>query len=489
MNPLTSLSGKLILASVLMVVTALAIAGLAFVAVTQDDEREAKLERVAGDAGAIQQDFLILQLRREPVESLIEFVNDAADKYDVRVLMIDFSDKIVADSEGELIGDRLDLEQSLQSGELIAEDSPYVAFEPESGTATGLVIVAPSNTLVPAVRVDVSTSAPVLVKYALVLAIPKETLANAWLETLPTMALAAGIAVPVAIVMTIIISLYITRPLDKLTRAALAMAQGKFDVDTGVHRSDEVGRLAQAFQTMAQRVGDAQTKMRNLVANVSHDMKTPLTSILGFSRALEQDPPADPQELRRMAAIIREEAERLSTRLTDLLYLSEIESGQVVLQSDVVDVAALVGGVAGRISEDAGRRGIELEASLAPAEVVTDGQKLERVVENLLDNARKFTPEGGRITVRSGRENGAAWIEVANTNPGMQEEELPRLFERFYRRDRSRAAGRRRLAGSGLGLPIARDLVALLGGHLTASLVDGLVVFRVHLPDLEAARA
>ena len=118
------------------------------------------------------------------------------------------------------------------------------------------------------------------------------------------------------------------------------MASGNFDVEVPAGREDEIGRLAQAFSTMAERVGQAQAQMRALVANVSHDMKTPLTSVLGFSQAL-RDETATEAETRRMAAIIHEEAERLNARLNDLLYLAELESGQVLLREDEVDVREL----------------------------------------------------------------------------------------------------------------------------------------------------
>ncbi|HSP56173.1 MAG TPA: HAMP domain-containing sensor histidine kinase, partial [Dehalococcoidia bacterium] len=246
--------------------------------------------------------------------------------------------------------------------------------------------------------------------------------------------------------------------------------------------------LARAFTDMAERVGQAQTKMRALVGNISHDMKTPLTSIIGFSQALRDDEKMSISESQRMAAIIHEEAQRLNARLNDLLYLSEIESGQVVLQRDVVDMSSVLRIAIERVQRDIGSRGITLAADLSDVEVTTDGQKLERILENLLDNARKFTPDGGQITVRTGVDavSGAAWSEVSNNQEGLTEEELPLLFDRFYRRDRSRNG---RQAGSGLGLAIARDLAQLLGGSLTASLENGFITFHLELPASGAATA
>jgi signal transduction histidine kinase len=218
--------------------------------------------------------------------------------------------------------------------------------------------------------------------------------------------------------------------------------------------------------------------MRGLVANVSHDLKTPLTSILGFSQALRDGGASDDAEVRRMGGVIHDEAARLSTRLNDLLLLSELESGEALLQRAEVDLKKLVESAVDRIEPEATARHVRLHTQLdGEVTVSADGAKLERAIENLLDNARKYTPERGVLRTRLYRENGHACIEVANTAPDIAEDELPRLFERFYRRDRARAQG----GGSGLGLSIARELVELHGGTLDAALRDGQLVLTVRL--------
>ncbi len=411
-------------------------------------------------------------------------MDGAADDYDVRALIIDLDGAVLADSADELRGARIALEGSIVSRVAVAGGiAPYVTIRPAEGSpGSDLVLVAPP---------EIGPARPAFgliglrqLRYSLVLAVPEDTLAGAWLELLPELGLAAAIAVPVAILLAVLIARYITRPLEQLTAASLQMASGSFDVDVPTARDDEIGRLAQAFSTMAERVGDAQSQMRALVANVSHDMKTPLTSILGFSQALRDETESE-AETRRMAAIIHEEAERLNGRLNDLLYLAELESGQVVLHEDQVDVALILENAAARIAPHVARRNIAL--SVEPGEhalVWTDAQKLERAIENLLDNARKFTPDGGRISARTGATSARGWIEIANTADGLDADELPRLFDRFYRRERGEPTdGRRqRQAGSGLGLPIARDLAQLLGGKLDASLRDGQLVMTLEIP-------
>jgi len=393
--------------------------------------------------------------------------------------VVNLNGQVVADSAGELEGSSIQFEGSVVSEVTASRPgiAPYVAVQPAEGSpGSGLVLVAPSEFAPPfSPAWEVYGRLP----YTLVLAVSEDTLASAWLDLLPEMGLAAAIALPVAILLAVLIARYITSPLEKLTAASHQMASGRFDVDVAVEREDEIGRLSRAFSTMAQRVGETQTQMRALVANVSHDMKTPLTSILGFSQAL-RDESGTETETRRMAAIINQEAERLNGRLNDLLYLAELESGQLLLQEEDVNIEGLLARAAARIAPDAERRAVSLTVDAAGMPALrTDAQKLERVLENLLDNARKFTPDRGRIDVRAHTQEGRVSIKVANTAEGIEPDELPRLFQRFYRRDNGGNAGR---AGSGLGLPIARDLSELLGGRLEASLNDGKLVMRLDLP-------
>jgi signal transduction histidine kinase len=280
---------------------------------------------------------------------------------------------------------------------------------------------------------------------------------------------------------------YISRPLAQLTTASQRVAEGTYDVRVEIHRRDEVGRLAQSFSTMAHRVGETHSQMRALIANVSHDLKTPLTSIQGFAQALRDGGARDDAEARHMGDVIHNEATRLGARLNDLLYLAELESGQSVLQQDEIDLRRLVETSVQRIEDDIKQRGVDLNVELADATISGDGAKLERAVENLLDNARKYTPGGGEIDVRMSPNAQHVTIEIANTARDVTTDELPRLFERFYRRERARGdAGSR--SGSGLGLAIARDLVEMHGGALKADLRDGHLAFTMTLP-LAAARS
>jgi two-component system sensor histidine kinase BaeS len=311
-------------------------------------------------------------------------------------------------------------------------------------------------------------------------------IATAWLEMLPELGLAAAMAVPAAVLLAVLLARYLSRPLRQLTIATQQVADGTFDVSVPDGRGDEVGALARAFVSMAGRVGESQRGMRMLVANVSHDLKTPLTSILGFAQALRHGD-IESQDIPRTAAVIHEEAQRLGTRLDDLLVLSELEDGRAVLERDQVALKRLVDGCVGRVGSRVADRGLNLSADLADGIVVeADGPKLERVLDNLLDNACKFTPSDGSIIVRTALDKSQgrrAIVEVANTAAEIDEAELPLLFEPFYRRDRARSRDDSGPpTGSGLGLAIARELMALHGGGLVARVEDGWIVFTASLP-------
>jgi signal transduction histidine kinase len=477
-----SLQTKLILAFAVVVLAALAFAGSVFVFIQRGEEEDQEIEHVIAASPSIYTEFSFLQRRGDPEPVLSDFVDAAAEEHDVRVLLVDLTSGAVReDSEGSLTGQRLIVSDDIRASlEQPVRGQPYISWRPSDdspGSKLILVTALPSR-LRQFNQIPPRGAEP----YWLVLAVPETTVTRAWLDLLPGLGVAAAIALPIAGVLAVLIASYITRPLQQLTVASQRIAEGSFDVQVSVDRSDEVGRLAQAFSSMAKRVGEAHAQMRALVANVSHDLKTPLTSILGFAQALRDGRASDEAQAKRMGQVIYEEASRLTTRLNDLLYLSELESGQALLQRDEIDLRKLVEGVVQRIEPDVAAHDVRLSVDLADGVTLSaDGPKLERAVENLLDNARKYAPSDGEIRVRSYVDSGYACIDVANAAVDLAEEELPRLFDRFYRRDRTRGQGED-AAGSGLGLSIARDLIELHGGTLDASLRDGQIVFTVRLP-------
>jgi signal transduction histidine kinase len=481
-NLLFSLHTKLIVAFALVALVALAVAGSIFVAVRRGDEEKEALDHVIAASPVIYTDFTVLQRHGEDETTLAQFVQAAADQLDVHILLVERSTGLVVkDSTGNLTGQQLALPQQadLERDRLRS----YVHWHPNDGTpGSNLVLVSfiPGN---------IRSLPPAVEPYGLLLAVPTATITGAWRGLLPQVGIAAAIALPIAVVLATLVAGYISRPLHQLTLASQRMAEGVYDVQVSVDRRDEVGRLAQTFSTMSHRVGEAHAQMRALVANVSHDLKTPLTSILGFAQALRDGGAKDDADAKRLGAVIYDEATRLSARLNDLIYLAELESGQLVLQRDEIDVSRLVAGALERIKPAAEARGVDVTADIAPGLIVNaDGGRLERAVENLLDNARKYAPTGGEIRLRAYAASGRTFIVVVNSAPDITPDELPRLFDRFYRRDRTRG-GESARAGSGLGLAIARELVELHGGTLEAALRDEEIVFTIQLPASPELRA
>jgi signal transduction histidine kinase len=245
------------------------------------------------------------------------------------------------------------------------------------------------------------------------------------------------------------------------------MARGSYNQRLDVQGEDEVGRLAQAFNVMAKQVSGSHQMMRDLLANVSHELKTPLTSIQGFSQALEEGAIASPEEHQQAARIINEETQRMRRLVDDLIELSRLESGQVVMEHERIDLAELLRTCAERFEWQLRESGADLQLDIAPLPPVEgDGRRLEQVFSNLIDNAVRHTPKGGSITVRASGVDGGVRVAVRNSGSYIAPEELSRVFERFFQHDPSRT---RSTGGAGLGLAIAMEVVQAHAGTISAT--------------------
>ena len=511
MAPFATLQAKLAIAFAAVVFVALGVSGAVFAFTNRDEEKRNEINRVAAASPAIFAEFSASVIRDGGLE---EFARASGTNHDVRVLLVDATGIVQQDSGGTLKGKSIGPIPSLRLGRRAGPQGPPVGenradgqpgtsptdgghagalrggppqdilrervWYPEKGNpAEGLALISSG---LPAVRFSEGPGGRTVPSFnvegvSLVLAVEQDTLGRAWLSVLPTLGRAAAFALPVAFVLAFFLARYITRPLQQLTLASQRMADGVFDIDVPANRKDELGRLSQSFVTMAQRVGESQSQMRALVANVSHDLKTPLTSILGFSRAIESGASGGEEETQRIGAIIHEEAQRLSTRLNDLTFLSELDAAQALLDTAQVDLGAFVHTVTSRVVPG----GARLREDLAGDVVVeVDTAKLERVMENLLNNALRYSPESTPIHLCVRAEGGLAVFEISNASPDLQPDEAPLLFQRFYRRDRSRASS----DGSGLGLAISREIVERHGGTLDADVREGEITFRMALPQV-----
>ncbi len=236
---------------------------------------------------------------------------------------------------------------------------------------------------------------------------------------------------------------------------------------------------------MTQRVHASQKAQREFVANVSHELKTPLTSIQGFAQALLDGTAGTPQERQRAAGIIQQEAQRMNRIVLDLLDLARMDGGTMDLQREEVDLPALLRSVVEKFSPQAEATGVSIqinEENLPP--IMADGDRLAQVFSNLVDNALKFTRSTGSITLCSKKSSthvDHVQVEITDDGEGISADALPHIFERFYQADAARRGGKEH--GSGLGLAIAREIVSAHGGtiHVTSEIGRG-STFTVVLP-------
>ena len=290
----------------------------------------------------------------------------------------------------------------------------------------------------------------------------------------------------VALAMARLLARGMTQPLRDMSDAATRMQTGDYSVRVETKSRDEVGRLAVAFNQMSSELEHLEQSRRDLVANVSHELKTPITAIRAhLENLLDGVEQPDPATLQVMLS----QSERLGRLVEQLLDLSKLESGEVPLHREVVPLPSLVAQVISEIGVARPDRsvtvGADLPGDLPP--VTADRERVHQVLFNLVDNAMRFTPDGGAVTVSADRHNGSVQIHVADTGTGIAPEHLPRLFERFYRVDPSRS---REDGGTGIGLAIARSVVEAHGGHIEArSEVGHGSVFTFDLPVAPAGPA
>ena len=316
--------------------------------------------------------------------------------------------------------------------------------------------------------------------YQVVLAVPSRDITDAWLSALPGVGIAGGIALPFAILAAVLIAGQVARPIHQLTLASEAMALGDFDQRVEVARSDEVGRLAQAFSTMAVRVGERDVQMRALVANVSHDLKTPMTSIMGYAQAL-QDGLIEPERVAHIAGVIRDQAATTNLLLADLLFLSEVDAGQTLPSTQDVAASQLATGAVERMQAYADQRGVSIALTTDDSVCAgVDAEKLTRALANVIDNAVRYSPEGGVVTIEASNAGDEVQVEVTNTGPLIAEEELSLIFDRFYRCDSA-------TPGHGLGLAIAHEAVELSGGRIEARNTPTGVAVTITVPRRQGA--
>ncbi len=291
------------------------------------------------------------------------------------------------------------------------------------------------------------------------------------------------IGLGVAVGLSVLVSASVARPLQRISEAAQRIARGYYRQRVPIEGPKEVRTLARTFNYMADRVAATQQAQQDFLANVSHDLRTPLTSIQGFSQAIAEGVAADPESARRAAQIIHDEAGRMHRMVESLLDLARIEADKLAMRQHAVEPSAVLQVVGESLTVKAQEKGVHLALQVPPElpRIPGDGDRLAQVFTNLLDNAIKHTPEGGRVTLRADVDGRGLVVVVQDTGEGIPPEDLPRIFERFYQVDKSRESNRR--SGMGLGLAITKQIVEAHDGTIqVASKLGEGTIFTVWLP-------
>ena len=329
-------------------------------------------------------------------------------------------------------------------------------------------------------------SSPIGDKRWIVLVAPQPTLRALGLignELIRTLMVAGTVALLLSIILAWLIAHWVTAPLRGMAEASISVAAGEYDQQLTLTGPEEVQSLATVFNEMVRRVQASRQVQRDFVANVSHELKTPLTSIQGFAQAILDKTAQKQEDQQHAAQVIYDESDRLRRLVEDLLDLARIDARQVVFERHPVDLGGLLRSVVERLSVRAGEAGVRIESHLPDfPQLVGDGDRLAQVFTNLIDNAVKNSSEGSVVNLR-GEMDGGGWvsIHVDDEGHGIPPDELSRIFERFYQLDKARSGGRGR--GAGLGLAISREIVQAHGGRLVAqSVIERGSRFTVQLP-------
>jgi signal transduction histidine kinase len=262
-----------------------------------------------------------------------------------------------------------------------------------------------------------------------------------------------------------LVSRWITLPLEKITQVTHLNSSGQYPL-IPLEGPEEVQSLVKSFNEMTNKVQASQKSQRDFIANISHDLKTPLTSIQGFAQAIMDGTADTPEAVHHAADVIYGEVSRMYHMLLDLLDLARLDSSSETMMKEKIDLHQMLKTLFSRFSLQAQQNGKVITGVIEPLpKFVGDPERLAQAISNLLDNALKFSPNSGVVILRAWVNEDQIWISVSNSGSGISPEDLPHLFERFFQADKSRSQPRR---GSGLGLSIAKGIILAHGGTIIA---------------------
>lgn len=298
----------------------------------------------------------------------------------------------------------------------------------------------------------------------------------------------AAVGIAIAIILSIIFAFWLTRPIKTLVEHARTISGGDYTSRVAFHTEDELQELGETLNEMAEKLQlaveemeKAETIRREFVANVTHELKTPLTSISGFVETLQDGADENPQIRKKFLDIIAVETARLKRLINDILVISDIESGREANTDTDINVKEVMGEIVDFLHPVIEEKHITIETHYA-YEIYIGGNRdrFKQMMLNLIENAVKYSNENGMIKIQAQKREENIFITVEDNGIGIAKEHLPRLFERFYRADKSRS---QKVGGTGLGLAIVKHIVALFDGDIKVESCEGEgTKFTVRLP-------
>ncbi|MBO4563031.1 MAG: HAMP domain-containing protein [Clostridia bacterium] len=295
-------------------------------------------------------------------------------------------------------------------------------------------------------------------------------------SALSSVALFCAIAIAFSIPVVYLLVRSITHPISRMTKVVQEFANGDFSHRVKTKGNDELSDLGGSINTMADELNTLEAARRSFVANVSHELRSPLTSMRGFLEAMLDDTiPAEDRDT--YIGIVLDENRRMTVMVNDLLDLARIESGQYKLNMSVFDINELIRRTfltfEARIA--AKRFTVDIRLDDDRLFVEGDSERITQVVHNLIDNAIKYTPEGGRLTIECRPERHSARVAITNTGAGISKEDLPHVFDRFYKTEKAHTPSG--TSGTGLGLSIAKLIIDQHGQDISVSSENGETCF------------
>ena len=484
---LTSLRSRLIASYIFIIIVCLVLVSLASILLLSRFQARLVISGLVDAAvPTALRVYTFLERGLSPAE-IADRLKEQAERQEVRILLLTPRGQVLADTQDNWTGKqaKIDLTE-------IPKDAktpyPYIhgRITPPDGNTQLYVALSVTP---PGLATEEGESQRRL--FVALLASPRRRLRTVLEDIAKRFLLTGLVTLAISIILALLIARSIAKPLQRITAATEEIARGNYDQTLDITSPDEVGRLATSFNTMAREVRASRQAQRDLVANVSHELKTPLTSIQGFSQVILDGTAEDEINRHRAVQIISSEANRMSRLVDELLDLARIESGQIKMMREPVDLVQVLETCTEKFTLRARENNVTLTLDVLTLPPITgDKDRLSQVFTNLLENALKHTPPTGKVTVKAREINTgmikkttlvpAVEITVTDTGAGIPPEDLGHIFERFYQVDKSRS-GRDR--GIGLGLTIAKQIIEAHKGTISVESIRELGTrFTVVLP-------